>query len=125
MGSLNTGTVMRTSAGLSLFLLVSLASAQEDDPVAALAEVIPGETGEDYPNTRLLRRPGSGLPVIPHLCQPRRRRSDQVQLPLSQWDSVQPAVLHLRLVVQCGLLPGRVLLLPQRGDRRRAGSQHS
>merc|ERR1711936_131526 len=49
MGSLNTGTVMRTSAGLSLFLLVSLASAQEDDPVAALAEVIPGEPGEDYP----------------------------------------------------------------------------
>merc|ERR1712038_441879 len=48
-GSLNTGTVMRTSAGLSLFLLVSLASAQEDDPVAALAEVIPGEPGEDYP----------------------------------------------------------------------------
>merc|ERR1711910_311596 len=49
MGSLNTGTVMRTSAGLSLFLLVSLASAQEDDPVAALAEGIPGEPGEDYP----------------------------------------------------------------------------
>merc|ERR1712226_838644 len=49
MGSLNTGTVMRTSAGLSLFLLVSLASAQEDDPVAALAEVIPGQPGEDYP----------------------------------------------------------------------------
>merc|ERR1711953_1023275 len=49
MGSLNTGTVMRTSAGLSLFLLVSLASAQEDDPVAALADVIPGEPGEDYP----------------------------------------------------------------------------
>ena len=33
--------------GLSLFLLVSLASAQEDDPVAALAEVIPGEPGEN------------------------------------------------------------------------------
>lgn len=33
--------------GLSLFLLVSLASAQEDDPVAALAEVIPGQPGKN------------------------------------------------------------------------------
>ena len=38
---------------------------------------------------------------------------DQVQLPLPQRHPVQPAVLHLRLVVQRGLLAGACLILTQ------------
>ena len=40
--------------------------------------------------------------------------SPKVQLPLPQRNPLQPAVLHLRLVVQRWLLPGWVPLLPQR-----------
>merc|ERR1712018_1028072 len=49
MGSLHSVSIMRTYSGL--LLLLSYCSAQEApvDPVEALAEVIPGEPGEDYP----------------------------------------------------------------------------
>merc|ERR1739838_677705 len=49
MGSLNIPTDMKTIAGVSLCLVLGLVSAQEQDPVEALAEVIPGQPGEDYP----------------------------------------------------------------------------
>merc|ERR1712141_701703 len=49
MGSLNIPTDMKTIAGVSLCLVLGLLSAQEQDPVEALAEVIPGQPGEDYP----------------------------------------------------------------------------
>ena len=55
--------------------------------------------------------------------QPGRRELDQVQPPVSQRHAVQPAVLHLRLVVQRGLQPGRELLQLERGHRGGAGGQ--
>ena len=58
------------------------------------------------------------LSGFPHLRSWRQQLSAQVQLPLPQRHPVQPAVLHLRLVVQRGLLPGPHLLLPQRRHRR-------
>merc|ERR1712045_632990 len=49
MGSLHTPLIMITTPGLCLCLLLAGVSAQEVDPAEALAEVIPGEPGEDYP----------------------------------------------------------------------------
>ena len=49
----------------------------------------------------------------------------QVQLPLPQRDPVQPAVLHLRLVVQRGLLAGRGSLRTERGGGSSCGSSNS
>merc|ERR1712173_341495 len=49
MGSHNKPVNMIRTLGLSLCLLLCFCSAQDVDPVEALAEVIPGEPGEDYP----------------------------------------------------------------------------
>ena len=58
------------------------------------------------PDRRVLRWHRRWLSGFPYLCSWRQQLSDQVQLPLSQWNSVQPTILHLWLVVQCGLFSG-------------------
>ena len=68
---------------------------------------------------RLLRRPRGWVPGFPHLHCWRSWRSGQVQLPLPQRDSLQPELLHLRLVVQLRLRRGRGSLQPQRRVRCR------
>ena len=56
---------------------------------------------------------------IPHLYCWWSWWSCQIQLPLSQWNPIQPELLHLWLVVQLRLLNSRRPLLPQRRKRRR------
>lgn len=55
---------------------------------------------------RLLRRPWGTVPGVPHLRGRWSRRTCQVQLPLPQWNRLQPTILHLRLVVQRRLFTG-------------------
>ena len=55
---------------------------------------------------QVLRGHRCRLSVIPHLRPWRQQLPAQVQLPLPQRHALQPAVLHLWLVVQRGLLTG-------------------
>ena len=73
----------------------------------------------------LLCWPRGWVPGVPHLRQLWWRQPGQVQLPLPQRDPLQPAVLHLRLVVQRGLLTGRRSLRVERGGGSSRGSSNS
>ena len=70
---------------------------------------------------RLLLWPRGRVPGFPHLHRWRSWRPRQVQLPLPQRNSLQPELLHLRLVVQLWLLHRRGPLQPQWWDRRWEG----
>jgi len=72
---------------------------------------------------RLLRRPWGTVPGVPHLRGRWSRRTCQVQLPLPQWNRLQPTILHLRLVVQRRLFTGKGAVQQKRGGGGRGGSR--
>merc|ERR1712130_854757 len=103
-----------------LTVVVGLASGQEEGNTVG---AIPGQAGRDYPNFQEIpessfscRDLSPGFYADPEgECQvyPWQRRS-QLHSALPNWNSLQPAVLCLRLVVQRGLQHSDRLLRSQR-----------